>query len=155
MEYSELKLVSRISNATGIPTVFSSSADLEYDKDGNFVLCSSEQGLEQVLLKGAFTSLQFNGYGTLLATIIGTKSIKLLTALLISELVKCYNLIKKFQLEFLQQHPEMDKRQILSKLQYVQVAKASPTRLNVRLKVESLEDTLKGVPSNQPINFQI
>lgn len=154
MKFSQLKLVSRAPQS-GIPTVYTSSADIDYDKDGNFVLCNSTEGLEQVLLKGAFTSAQSDGYGTMLPTLVGTKSKRLITTLIMSELVKCYNLIKKYQVDFLIANPGMDKKQIIGKLLSVQVAKSTPTAIQVRLKTESLYESSKANSSNQTLNFTL
>lgn len=153
--FKELKLFPRRKTSDGTTVVYASSADIDYDVFGNFILCDSIEGLSQVVVKAVITKSQPDGYGTMLQTLKGTKNKPLLKALLTMEIIRCYNVVKNNQIIFLNKYPLLDREQIIANVQYVKVISPSLTSIKITLRVQSLQQRQLNPLSTNIINVQL
>ena len=150
----EIKLTSRnLEEDTTNQTPFNGSSDIEFDDSGNIVRCKDDEGLEQNLLKAVLTSVQNNGYGTDMFSLLGKKNIEFIRGKLMYDVITSISLLKKFQFSYLNEFKTYNKRNIISTIFNIKSDKKNKTSLQVSLKVQSLDSQLKNTKKLEEINF--
>lgn len=153
---SELKLFSRTEDGVIDFTPFQSSADIEYDQFGFPIRCTSEEGLEQNLLKSVLTSTQSeDGYGTDFKSIIGKKNLDFIRVKLMQEILSSLSVLRKYQLDFLSKNPTYDKKNIIGSVVNIKTSQISGTSFVVSTKIRSQNDLDKNTDTLQESNITL
>lgn len=142
--YSEIKLVARAKDSSGTPPIFTASADIEFDSLGNFVMCNSDEGIEQITLKALLTETSPNdNYGTDMVRLKGQKLRTVIQSVLVNELSQSFNLVKSNQKAFLTKYATQDTGQVINTLRYSKVVRPDKTTLSIRFGVQTLRNKLE------------
>lgn len=123
-------------------TPFQSSADIEIDDDGQFLVCQNYDGIEQVILKAILTSSQLNGYGTDAYALLGKKNLTFIKGRLMTDIVESLNTVKSAQLKFLSENPTLNQKTIIAIILNVKVDKIGPTKIQSTINVQTLYDQI-------------
>lgn len=141
MPIQDIKLVNRGDENFVDQTAFNSDSDIDFSIYGEPVLCTSEEGLEQNLLKSILTSKQEDdGYGTSFKSIIGRKNTNFVRASLMYEILASLSVLKKYQADYLSKNPTYDKKSIIGSVENIKGNPVTKTSFEVLCKVRSLND---------------
>lgn len=153
----DIKLFNRISDSDVTnQTPFNSSADINFDENGNFVKCeNSDEGIEQNLLKAVLTNLQIDGYGTDIVKLIGSQNHAYIKGKMLNEVTTAISVLKKYQMDFYKDNPTYNKKSIINDILYLYVTDYDKTSIDVDVKIQSYYDYLKNQLSLKPIQINI
>ncbi len=155
MPIQELKLISRLNPNVVEDIPFNGFSDLDYDDVGFWVRCNTDEGLEQNFAKAVLTSVQTNGYGTNIRKLIGKKTLSFIQGQLVGEIISTIDTLKSHQAAFINSYPSYDKGQAVGNLYNLKVSKTAPNKLNVNVKVSSLDGEEKNTQQLPELGFQV
>lgn len=140
MSIKDIKLTNRGSENFTDNTPFNADADIDFDIYGEPVMCTSEEGLEQNILKAILTGKQDDGYGTSFKSIIGHKNINYIRASLMYEILTSLSVLKKYQTSYISNNPTYDKKSSIGSVENIKGNTVTNTSFEVSCKVRSLND---------------